>query len=159
IDLDHGHPVVVSGFQVIGLRLQRALERIERVGCRRLAGGVSCDHRGTDERGRAQRVFHREVPRGVKGAGVAAPSVIETMRSAGSGSNVGRAPDGQRISPTSIVVACPSPTWTREVPWLAKPFPPSTNRSTVRPPAVTRTCAPTAPRFDFVPVRMNSAQW
>src|SRR5262249_54632732 len=144
--------------EIVGLRLERPLQGVERIG-RRLAGGMAHDNRGADEHGRAQRFFHRVLPRGVKGSGADAPSVIRTIRSAGRWSNVCRAPDGQRTSILSIVVACPSPTWTRDVPWLANPLPPSTKRRTVRPFAVTRTCAPTAPRFDFVPVRTNSAQW
>src|SRR5580765_2010779 len=68
-------------------------------------------------------------------------------------------PVGHRTSTLSIVVAAPSPKWRRIDPWPAKLLPPSTNRNCVRPPAVTRTCAPTASLFDLTPVSTSSTQW
>src|SRR5438128_93445 len=53
----------------------------------------------------------------------------------------------------------PRPTWMRLVPCAAKPLPPLTNRSCVRPPAVTRTCAPMAAVLAPAPRSTNSTQW
>jgi len=66
--------------------------------------------------------------------------------------------DGQRISTRSIALDAPSPKWIRDVLCAPNPLPPLTKLSSVFPPAVTRTCAPTPERFDLVPSSKNCAQ-
>src|SRR5262249_60467943 len=67
------------------------------------------------------------------------PSMILVSLSTGTFATICVSPDGHRTSTLSMVVAAPRPKCSRMDPWPAKLLPPSTNRSCVRPPAVTLT--------------------
>src|SRR6185312_6113878 len=79
------------------------------------------------------------------------PSTIRLSLSAVTLSNSSFAPVGHRTSILSTFATLPSPKCTRFVDCPAKLLPPLMKARRVDPPAVSRTCAPTAALLDFVP--------